>query len=112
MCDKSFVLYVIMEHAALNMSEFNEDIRVQMKGETSRAVRIVLITYRCLGAIGVIVLTQIIILVVNKIMQDREISNAVESIMKIKSNTNYLQKQFYLHVVAAQNYRHANYYTC
>ena len=64
-----------METTALNISEFNTDMREQMKNETSRTVKIFMLTYRCiimLFAITALTTGQFIFVFIKNLIEDKE----------------------------------------
>jgi hypothetical protein len=67
-----------MENTALNISEFQHDLREQYKLETSRTVKIFMLTYRCVAVLCMVGLTQIIFAIVSNYMQNKEIDTALK----------------------------------
>jgi hypothetical protein len=67
-----------METTALNMSEFSSDMKEQMKIETSRTVKIVMLTYRCLLAFCTVAVAQFIFVIVTKLVEEQEIKNVMK----------------------------------
>jgi hypothetical protein len=59
-----------MEHTALNMSEFQNELKEQYKLETSRTVKIFMLTYRCISALLMVGLMQVIFLIVEYFIRD------------------------------------------
>jgi hypothetical protein len=83
-----------MESSALHMSEFDHDMREQMKIETSRTVKIVMLTYRCILAICMVACAQFIFIVVTKVIQEKEI----DDVMKLVSSNLESESEFVKHV--------------
>jgi hypothetical protein len=67
-----------MEHTALNMSTFEHDLREQYKLETSRTVKIVMLTYRCIAFLCVVGLTQVIFAIITSVVRDKELTSAIK----------------------------------
>lgn len=62
------------------MFEFQNDMRDQYKAETSRTVKIVMLTYRCIAVLCMVGLMQLIFAIVTSLIQEKEIAHVLEVI--------------------------------